>query len=602
MPKNRIIKALFYIVVFFLLLGGMLSLFAGFAHHADLKTHLDRLAPDGNLESFTPELHRNLTPFLLSIGFLATSVGVLSLIFRKYSQSLLTNSIAWLKSYLRTLCEDFAELGRTIGAYFGDRKYLLLLIILIFAAIINRALFLSQPMEHDEAYTFIVFASKPLRQAISDYHLPNNHVFHTVLVHISTRLLGEAPWAIRLPAYLAGILMVPASFLLGSMFFNAHVGLLASSFVVFSPLLVDYSVNARGYTILSLVSLSIFILAFVIYSNKNTAAWLLVVILSSLGFYTIPTMLYPFGMMLTWLFLSEMTRKSSRSKIVAIIINLSIACLFVLAITAVLYTPIFRKSGINSVIGNNIVSPLGWDLFIESLFGRFINAWNAWNADIPAVISGLLFIGFLISIIIHSKISRFRVQMPIALLVWLVIALPIQRVAPPWRIWLFLLPIYFIYASAGLISVLGKLTDLPWLKKFKYGVLTLICLAFALFSLTQMSRKYVDEIHNQIGSVEQVALYLRDNLIKDTNVVVVTSPHDAQLWYYFRVYGVPDDFVSRIKHTDFESAYLIINEKYGQSVEQVAHMRGNFEEVLNLESYQLVESFGHIDLFLVMHK
>ncbi len=62
-----------------------------------------------------------------------------------------------------------------------------------------------QTMRHDEAYTFLHYAKAPLASALSDYTYPNNHIFHTLLVWISTRLFGPSEVAIRLPAFIFGL-------------------------------------------------------------------------------------------------------------------------------------------------------------------------------------------------------------------------------------------------------------------------------------------------------------------------------------------------------------------------------------------------------------
>src|SRR5689334_12170590 len=57
-------------------------------------------------------------------------------------------------------------------------------------ALATRLAHLRQTMRHDEAYTFLHYATAPLTTALSDYTYPNNHLFHTLLVWISTRLFG----------------------------------------------------------------------------------------------------------------------------------------------------------------------------------------------------------------------------------------------------------------------------------------------------------------------------------------------------------------------------------------------------------------------------
>jgi hypothetical protein len=88
--------------------------------------------------------------------------------------------------------------------------------------------FLFQRMSHDEAETFVLFASRPLGTALSHYPFPNNHVFHTLLVHLSTGAFGNAPWVVRMPAFVAGLLLIPATFLAVERLYSRSAGLVAA--------------------------------------------------------------------------------------------------------------------------------------------------------------------------------------------------------------------------------------------------------------------------------------------------------------------------------------------------------------------------------------
>ena len=86
-----------------------------------------------------------------------------------------------------------------------------LLIICVIGVTLRLAL-LNQPMRYDETLTFIGYASRPLWQALTDYSAPNNHLFHTLLVHLTT-LFGTqySEWMIRVPAFAAGAAVIPAA-------------------------------------------------------------------------------------------------------------------------------------------------------------------------------------------------------------------------------------------------------------------------------------------------------------------------------------------------------------------------------------------------------
>src|SRR5689334_17814838 len=48
-----------------------------------------------------------------------------------------------------------------------------------------RLRYLGQPMRYDESATWLDYASRPLVRGLADYRFPNNHLLHTLLVHVS---------------------------------------------------------------------------------------------------------------------------------------------------------------------------------------------------------------------------------------------------------------------------------------------------------------------------------------------------------------------------------------------------------------------------------
>lgn len=101
---------------------------------------------------------------------------------------------------------------------------------------------------YDEAYTYLRFAGQPISGILSDYHAPNNHILHTVLVHLSTGLYGNATWAIRLPAFLGGF-----AFLTAVVALSRRCPEPARSFwpiaVALTPMVMEFNALARGYSL-----------------------------------------------------------------------------------------------------------------------------------------------------------------------------------------------------------------------------------------------------------------------------------------------------------------------------------------------------------------
>src|SRR5689334_18795614 len=156
-----------------------------------------------------------------------------------------------------------------------------------------RIIDLNQYIAYDEAYTFIHFASREFKHILADYSAPNNHIFHTILVGISYRLFGGEPWALRLPAFTAGVLMIPAMYLTARRFFSNSQALAASALVAVTPSFINYSVNARGYTLLFLLMLLLTNFVGVLVIRQSKAALIAFTLTAALGFYTIPIFLYP---------------------------------------------------------------------------------------------------------------------------------------------------------------------------------------------------------------------------------------------------------------------------------------------------------------------
>ena len=209
-----------------------------------------------------------------------------------------------MKKFIYRIRTDDQQLIADARKLFVGKKEWAVVGMIMLMGFVVRFIMLFRPMDYDESYTFLSYASKSFYIIISDYSFPNNHVFHSILVRLSYLLLGDDPWSIRLPAFLAGLLMIPVVYIFGRRLFNRRVGLISAGFIAFWPEFIQYSINARGYTIVALITLLIFCLAIYLKKHPNLAGWVFLVVLSALGFFTIPVMLYPFGAVYGWLFLS----------------------------------------------------------------------------------------------------------------------------------------------------------------------------------------------------------------------------------------------------------------------------------------------------------
>ncbi len=115
---------------------------------------------------------------------------------------------------------------------------------------------LGDALNHDEVHTWEAFASKPFATIVTYYPVPNNHIFHSILVRLASLLFGQSETALRTPAFVAGLLSIPTMWALARMLLRSSTaGVAAAWILALAPMHVRYSASARGYSIMVLLSM-----------------------------------------------------------------------------------------------------------------------------------------------------------------------------------------------------------------------------------------------------------------------------------------------------------------------------------------------------------
>ena len=138
-----------------------------------------------------------------------------------------------------------------IASFQIEKSDLILLVLIMAAGFAVRWIMINRPMTHDESYSVYIWGSSSLRHTTNDYHLPNNHVFHSILVNLIYHTIGKIPAFVRLPAFISGWLIIPFAYLLGRKMYNRHTGLLTAGLTAFSPFLIEYSTGAWLFHVVS---------------------------------------------------------------------------------------------------------------------------------------------------------------------------------------------------------------------------------------------------------------------------------------------------------------------------------------------------------------
>lgn len=600
--KSKFPIILWNLIVLAFLAGGILALVffsLPFENARALANHLSR---DNNLQSLTEARFAGLRLPMQIAGVALLAAAAVFIVLRKRSQAWVANALHVLSRALVNLRQDWQKLAADWSFKRLEKTDLFILIGLAVIAAGIRAAYVSRPMSHDEAYTIVAFATRPLWVVLSDYSLPNNHVFHSLLVHFSYLLFGIQPWAVRLPVLVAGVLVVPAGYLMARLLYGRPTALLSAALLAGAPLMINLATDARGYILICLFSLLTFSLGVYVQRHQNRAAWGLIVLFSALGFYTTPIMIYPFGVLLTWLLLAALCgeTRSAYGSLRCFMKYLAAAAAASGLLSALLYTPIFISYGIKAVVANRFVLPLSLGDFLSIIPGKIVETWNDWtgpSAGMAAI--GFLFLtGVVLSLLLNRRISARRAPLQAAAVLWLAVELPLQRPYPWPKLWSWLLPLFLIWGSAGWLGLVKGVR-----LGGKYNLGTVLCgaaiLAVVGASLAGAVRSFPEM--NAVGEVEATTLYLKGQL-RQGDIVVIADPDDAPLWYYFLLHQVPNSFVDNIQHVPFQRAFVLVNPGYGQSLASVIDQRGPNIKRLDPASARVVNQAGSTITYQVAAK
>ena len=414
-----------------------------------------------------------------------------------------------------------------------------------------RGFYLFAPIRMDEAGVFVFLASKSLIVCIFSYPFPGHHVFNTIMVNILHNILGDNAWVMRLPALLAGILLIPATYLLFRRISNNVTALLSSTLVAVSSQLIEYSTNARGYSIITFIFIISLLLIYYLSKNRNIFGWSILILLSAIGFYTVTIFLFPFGILVLCYLLLVIFKKSNYLYLK----DVGIAVLLTGLLTIILYSPIIMIYGSSELSSNQILTSIPFMSFLHGLGPMFVSKmWYFWNREVQPTIIYTLTIGFII-LLVRIKYTNNDVRaLLISSVLWIIILLFIMRMLPLPRIWLFLIPIYLGLACTGLSYVIENIT--------RHRLLLSIIICTILLSVQSTNIIVNDIISNSdsggqlLVDGEKLTKYIKDNIrLKDDKVFVVNLTFRTQMMYYFTKYNLPLDHLLRYNSMeDYEFA------------------------------------------------
>lgn len=574
----RISFFIFYGLLFLLSITSVSLLIFSFSEFSTIRSYVDSLSTDHIVESFTNSYFHSIVWKARIAAVILLIVAVLSFFVRKKIMNILAQLFS---DAFHFSVSFFARLKYSIEQ--ENRFHLTTLLIIFISGFLIKLYHLFQPISYDEAFTYLYFVNRPLLIGLCDYSYPNNHLFHTFLSHISCSLFGNSLWAIRLPAFLTGVLIVPAAYVTGRKLVGKHAALFGSSFIASANTISEHSVMARGYTLITLFFLLILFLASELKNENKKGAWLFFVLFAVLGLYTIPVFLYALLPVLLWMFINSAESKKLRKEIFY-------SFIFIGAIAFTLYIPPILASGIRSVLANDYIKS-DTNISLINQFPPFlISLVKIWIRGIPFAFTCFLAAGFLISFFSPTGKQSSSIVASIHLV--LVTMIFIQQRIPPERTWIYLLPLFLLLSSSGIIFLLQKLfrknISLP------ISILSLVVVIFLGLNVYSLKPLHWGEICDN----EKIATVLKAKL-QAGDKVLAGIPIDYPLEYYFRQKNIPTDYM-RVQSENFSRLFIIVNEASKQKLEEL--IPENYFKGSALSAATIICKFDSTQVFEVQKK
>jgi hypothetical protein len=420
--------------------------------------------------------------------------------------------------------------------------------VLIFAiGVALRIYYLNTPMAYDEAYSFTNFARRPLVEALTDYNNTNNHLLNTLGMHVMYVAVGQIDWALRLPVFLAGVLLTALSFPWARARIGSAPALIVTALIAASPMMIDYSVNARGYTFLALFAVALdccFLrIATAPEGAPRAATWIAASTLIWLGFFAMPTYLHPLAALLVWFVLEPHFAGRTISPRIASVVRM----LFVSGLLVVTtYAPAFVFRG-TMAFQNDFVQPLPFQQWANEFPSALWKGVERW-------IAGGVFPPFLLVLAWGGVVAWFRRSFDdrriagwggFALLAAFIVPcmlMALQRVAPPPRLFFWQAPWFYLLVATGAAYAVG-LAQRFKLKTSGDSIMRFVAYAIAAVGIWfAFEHPILREPHQRdfgIASVPDAVGRLKPFVGGASMRIYSPLPCDHPTIYYLSRFGIP---------------------------------------------------------------
>ncbi len=432
---------------------------------------------------------------------------------------------------------------------------------IVLAGAVARFSALGQPMRYDESMSYLLFVGKPWAAAITAYPSPANHLLYTVMAKLTAPLGSGAPWALRLPAFVAGVAIVPLTFAVGRVLFTRTAALVGAALTAAATPMILYSANARGYAfVIAAYLLLLLVGARIRHDGARCCEWVAFTLVGAAGLVAIPVMLYPLGGAALWLAFVLCVERGRRAWPALAALTVSLLAAVALALLA--YLPIIAAHGLDAVVANPFVRPSSWPQFFGQFVPSLVEVVISWAQPYRFPFALPLGVVALAGVVRSTRVSREGVSVTLAGYVWCATLLLATHRAPFARTWLWLLPVVAVAIGTlgdALLARPRMRILIPYVPTIATAMAVVgVSWGFATEALGAMPESGV------FAGAEPIARALATQT-QPGDRVLAPIPSDAPLQYYMLRAGADTALLSTPDSVTTREI-IVLNAVYGQTL------------------------------------
>jgi len=557
----------------YIYIGILLSLFiavlSGIAllniPHLTLLALINKIRPETPFQFFTPEyqshLNRYLIIFIISI--------LLSILFFLKNKYYFINLVEYI---LQEIQFYSLKILLAIKKYFHteNKIHILIFLFMLFSCMVIRFIYVDRPVLHDEAKTFYSFISKSWLDVLSNYYIPNNHIFHSICARFFYVILGNEEWVLRIPVIISGILTSLFIYIFAEYYYNKYIALILSAISFNAIPLVSYSVDARGHIMVTLFFLVLLCIIKSINHKESITLWILFIVISTLGIWTVPTMIMPL-ILLSILYIINLRKY----KLLTNLLKFLLAMLGCALLSLIVYSPVILRCGLDSIISNEYVTrseSLGY--IISNLPNYTYNILLTSTIGYPDIIKIVILLLFLIGVFYHLSSKENRNLLYAVLLFFIFLLFGLKKM-PSIYLLVFIYPVLLTIIASGIYSLtiflcnnikVSRNNTVNILSIFLFCLSTLIC-------------------HNKNGyiapdnctQIESIILDIKMGMMTSDIIEASTASCAGSVRYYLKKNGID------VKQLFWYS--LNKNKDYLTDYKRIYVIAGTVNGYNNLESF-----------------